>query len=902
MPDRNAPDYFEVRVNGHREYAPESEVEWLDLFKVENMRVGGSIENKWKGFIEAAKGIWDIASSLNLIRPDLQVLGEVIKDLLHPQIPQLFLKQMPDGDGKDVAYQALCSSPAKIDKFHGGGLLPGDYQLTLEQVASFPIAEDLGLEIGPQKAAFGFWVEMDFELGTAQELVNNTVRKKEKIAILGGGVSSVTAAFALTSQPNWQEKYDISFYQLGWRIGGKGASGRNANMGQRIEEHGLHIWFGFYENAFKYMQQCYEELDRPEGAALRTWEDAFKKQSFIVNTEWIKEEWLTWSLLFPEKPGDPGKGTESLSWGKLITTMYAFLKQWLGDLHQEIDHVKAGTSTTTQHDGLLGHLAALEKRLGEELKEGANEAEQVLGGLLKLVENLPEDIRKQKAGDHNWIKTILEEIKAWIDKVAAEFLDDHSEIHRLFIAVDLSTTILIGMIEDNVLSKGFDHINDIDFKDWLLKHHANDQFTVQSAPVRALYDLIFAYEDGVIKQANLEAGTGLRGMLLIGLSYKGAVMWKMQAGMGDTVFTPYYQVLKNRGVKFNYFHEINNLKLDPNDSSLVSEIHMTRQVDLCNGPESYEPLRQVKGLACWPSEPRYDQIVPAQAALLQEKKIDLENFWTDWPEVYEATFKKPLPTITLQHGRDFDSIIFGIPTASLPYTCPELLAKSEVLRNSQKTVKTVVTQAYQLWTDLNLTELGWTIYPIPGEDPVVGAWTEPLDTWAAMNQLICREDWSELGLNPQNIAYYCGVQNVVEIPPRDRHSFPAESKAAVKAACIEQMNHHTYSLWPNAGSAEQFDWSVLTDPENREGEARFDSQYWRSNTSPTERYTMSVVNSTVTRIDTKLPDFSNIYFTGDWIKTGINAGCVEAATMAGLQTSRAICGYPRVIYGEKDFV
>jgi hypothetical protein len=116
------------------------------------------------------------------------------------------------------------------------------------------------------------------------------------------------------------------------------------------------------------------------------------------------------------------------------------------------------------------------------------------------------------------------------------------------------------------------------------------------------------------------------------------------------------------------------------------------------------------------------------------------------------------------------------------------------------------------------------------------------------------------------------------------------------------MNHHTYSLWPNAGSAEQFDWSVLTDPENREGEARFDSQYWRSNTSPTERYTMSVVNSTVTRIDTKLPDFSNIYFTGDWIKTGINAGCVEAATMAGLQTSRAICGYPRVIYGEKDFV
>ena len=50
----------------------------------------------------------------------------------------------------------------------------------------------------------------------------------QKIAILGGGVGAVVTAFELTSQPDWQKRYDITLYQMGWRLGGKGASGRNA--------------------------------------------------------------------------------------------------------------------------------------------------------------------------------------------------------------------------------------------------------------------------------------------------------------------------------------------------------------------------------------------------------------------------------------------------------------------------------------------------------------------------------------------------------------------------------------------------------------------------------------------------------------------------------------------------
>ena len=71
--------------------------------------------------------------------------------------------------------------------------------------------------------------------------------------MVGGGVSGMVAAMALT-QPELAGKFDVTVYQMGWRLGGKGASGRNAAQASRIEEHGLHIWFGFYDNAFTWMR------------------------------------------------------------------------------------------------------------------------------------------------------------------------------------------------------------------------------------------------------------------------------------------------------------------------------------------------------------------------------------------------------------------------------------------------------------------------------------------------------------------------------------------------------------------------------------------------------------------------------------------------------------------------
>ena len=51
----------------------------------------------------------------------------------------------------------------------------------------------------------------------------------------------MSAAFALTNTEALRQRFEVTIYQYGWRLGGKGASGRNARYGQRIEEHGLHM-------------------------------------------------------------------------------------------------------------------------------------------------------------------------------------------------------------------------------------------------------------------------------------------------------------------------------------------------------------------------------------------------------------------------------------------------------------------------------------------------------------------------------------------------------------------------------------------------------------------------------------------------------------------------------------
>src|SRR5436190_20808503 len=100
-----------------------------------------------------------------------------------------------------------------------------------------------------------------------------------RVAIVGGGCAAMTAAWEL-SRPEHGGRYAVTVYQEGWRLGGKGASGRGPSG--RIEEHGLHVWLGYYDNAFRLMRDCYAELAAADPASpFGDWREAFIPESDV---------------------------------------------------------------------------------------------------------------------------------------------------------------------------------------------------------------------------------------------------------------------------------------------------------------------------------------------------------------------------------------------------------------------------------------------------------------------------------------------------------------------------------------------------------------------------------------------------------------------------------------------
>lgn len=742
---------------------------------------------------------------------------------------------------------------------------------------------------------------------------------KEKIVIIGGGVSAMTAALYLTEQESWQQTREITLYQQGWRLGGKGASGRNAKKGQRIEEHGLHVWFGAYVNSFKTIETVYDKLQRPNTAALATWQQALKPHSFIALEEHIDNEWQTWPIDFPLVPGNPAQGSLDITPWDFVKMTLAWLKKWIPALQSAAASANKSTQLRTKKardQSLLRHLhhqlnefvddtQDTWQRFADDIEHQATEiasTPSLLINTLNYFVNTEQTLQRQgqEKKDSLVIWYVVRKLKRWINAELIELMDDNAQLRRLFVCADLAIAMLVGLVKDKVYRDGFGVINKYDFRQWLIKNGANKQYSADSAPVRGFYDLVFAYPKGDFSKPNVEAGVAALAMLRIALCYRGGVMWKMQAGMGDVIFAPIYELLKKRGVKFEYFHKLQNLRPGVNElaENCVEIIELQQQVSLKEG-RSYQPLINVKNLPCWPSEPLYKQIIPEQASLLQQNTINLESFWTNWPEVYQANFGQPLPVKKLRRNVDFDRIILGVSVGSLEHVCPELLALDSKFSAQAKNILTVATQASQLWLDKTDQQLGWQYMPASEEGPILSGFSEPFDTWAAMGNLLDKEQWPSSS-GPKNIAYFCSAFPCDEYPLRTDHSFPKQMKAKVKVNLESMLEQRMQPLWPLAYQDNQFDWSILYGPTVR-GIARIDEQYWRVNVDPSERYVLSVADSSQYRLATDGTVFKNLLITGDWIKTGVNAGCVEAAVMAGMQTSRAICGYPVTISGEYAF-
>jgi uncharacterized protein with NAD-binding domain and iron-sulfur cluster len=669
----------------------------------------------------------------------------------------------------------------------------------------------------------------------------------------------MAAAFEL-SRP--ERGYDVTIFQQGWRLGGKGASGRGPSG--RIEEHGLHVWMGYYENAFRLMRECYEELGRDRSSCpLATWEDAFAPSGNVAAADRTSSgAWSAWSVCFPEtagKPGESGAGYDPPGVPDYLARTAALVGKLLATTF------RVEQPGTTSASGLRDVVNRLAGYAG-------------LGGLaavleaLRAVELLIGQSPEQIVGPLN---TIGRATRGLLE----DYVRERDELRRLWGVIDVALASMRGLADPKLLreNRGFDPLDRFDCREWLRKHGASEE-SIQSPFVRALYDLGFAYEGGDFQRPRIAAGAAMRGSLRAFFTYRGSFFWKMQAGMGDVVFAPLYEVLKRRGVRFEFFHRLRNVRMEPGGDTaqpFVAGLDFDVQARLARGPE-YAPLVDVGRVPCWPSQPDWAQL--EDGARLRDAGHDFESHWN----------RQQAGTRSLELGRDFDYVVLAVGVGALPHVAEELVGRDDRWRTMIENVKTVPTRAFQLWLKPPMAELGWT----KGSVSLTG-FREPFDTWADMTHLGKAESWRK---RPGTIAYFCST--LADPGPVSRTDPEAEA-ARVRRDAVSFLNEQIGHLWPGAWRRPgKFRWELLQGADagptsaSPRDERRFASQYWRANVSPSDRYTLSLPGSIEHRISPLDVPVENMTVAGDWTECGLNLGCVEAAVMSGLLASHAICQAP----------
>jgi uncharacterized protein with NAD-binding domain and iron-sulfur cluster len=718
--------------------------------------------------------------------------------------------------------------------------------------------------------------------------------KPIEVAVIGGGCASLTAAFELT-RPELNGAYHVTVYQLGWRLGGKGASGRGP--ADRIEEHGLHIWLGFYENAFRLIRDCYAELDRdPKTCPIARWEDAFYPDSHVGIADNSGPEWLLWTTVFPPASGLPG---DALATGNPFT-----IASYVTRSVRLVQALLVGVRTHRGSSAPTNARASDGAEWRDTLVDGVRRALKygVLGTTASLAQAATRlDLileaavpGRQQSAPLDALREITRASRRMLERISEQ--DD--ETRYVWEIIDLVVAILTGIIRFGIVTdpRGFDAINDYECREWLRLNGASET-SVNSAFVRGLFDLAMAYPGGDVERPALAAGQAVRGALRMFFTYRGALFWKMRAGMGDVVFAPLYEVLKKRGVSFRFFHRLENVRLSDVSSLATGERRYVEALDFdvqarvrppasdatvpaSDRSSEYRPLIDVRGLPCWPSEPDYTQL--ADGERMRAAGRDFESFWD----------RGRVESRTLRVGEDFDFVVLGVGVGALREICRELVASDARWRDMVDHVQSVPTQAFQVWMSESMDELGWSGPPVS-----LSAFVKPFDTWADMTHLAGQESWP---VRPQSIAYFCSVLADPAVPPtRDDRDYPLRRKAEVRDNAVRFLQKDVGHLWPKANDPHgRFRWRLLLDPTHETArdesltERAFDSQYWTANVNPSDRYVLALPGSLKYRISPLDNTYDNLTIAGDWTACGFTEGCVEAAVMSGRLAAHALAKAP----------
>ena len=710
---------------------------------------------------------------------------------------------------------------------------------------------------------------------------------RHRVAILGGGLSGLTAAHELSRTPALQRRFEVTVYQMGFRLGGKLASSRNVEQFHRNEEHGLHVWFGFYENAFRLAREVYDRWDRPPACPYQSVWDAFEPQHYAPFGRRIDDSFGAWQALHPRSAGKPGDGStlpggwEALS--RVVDAIRAGSTALLAEFEFRLPASAprllrwlARFGLPDAPDGTVTLQAVVDRTLALVAGRLATGA-RAPGGFLTLPVAARLDDLLTGLQEH-----VLPRVRRWTGGNAAL-------LHHLHDSLDFFVGLLRGVLSPRfgVYQDGdLDRLNHLELRAWLAAAGVTEETLDRGVLVKAARDAFFQYTCGDPKQPAFEAGTAARIYLRMFFLHRGAAFYLLNGGMGEVLIAPLYDVLRAQGVRFKLFHRIERLELAASGRRVV-RIHAARQAEPLAG---YEPTFIYKGLRCWPSEPDWGQLHDGEQ--LRQAGVDFESRFSS------RDHERP---VLLEDGLHFDDIILALPLGTLserggaPSPIAEIADRHPPLRSALDGINLAPSLAAQLW----LTSSPTAAWLAPR--PSMLSWAEPLCIWSDMTPVLAHEGWESAASAPAATIYFCGAfaSDVPKLASKDCAG-RAQALHGAREAIRVQLELHGPTLWPHARTrAGHFDWELLHDPGGRKGAARLEAQYIRLNAEPTDLCDGAAPNTSRLRLEAHESGVDNLALASTWIRNGINSACVEAAVMSGMLAAHAVRGQGREIVGDR---
>jgi len=717
--------------------------------------------------------------------------------------------------------------------------------------------------------------------------------RRTKVVVVGGGPSGLSAAYHLTSAANPRAaELDVAVYQMGWRLGGKGATGRDPEN-DRILEHGIHGFAGFYWNSTEMLKGAYEvlnpgavpNLSELPGRLPRCIEEALIPSDAIVLTNYYTGRQCQRTLVLA--PGDgphpweraPDMGAQDVV--KAIAQYAMALVQAL---------IESGEKK--------GWFARL-------LLWGPERIERKLVGELAAV------LGHAKAGRHEHLLKGFDALLGWLVNHALRPSDKWDTARLAFNVIDYYRTIIKGLIAEGLLDiekvsggpgvsftvKGIDSVDHLNYTDWLHQHGLHPM-TMASSFTHSTAYVCFSLPGGDSSQVpTMSAASFLLWELRTAFSRRNHFYW-FRLGTGETIIKPVYQALQANGVRFEFFHKLIDVEL-ATDGSTVESLTFQRQARV-KGDAAYQPLRPAKRAEVgevWPDEPLWDQLENADEILahlrhdphLGMPTLGLESAWCAW---------QPDDQVVLRRGVDFDIAVVAMPPAAIEHFARSL-ADHPRIRPAVDKLESVQTMQLHLWFNKSVEQMGLHVPQSPG---AVNRYTtvslpDPLNALVDFTDTMAYEGWTEAD-RPQTLVQLCGPLQNLGLRDSDylNPDYPEQiwRRAAVVAG--QWMRTAGVALPQARGDRTMnqlsFDFqSLWHDGDEHKGEQRLWSQYIRANIDPSELYVLSPKGSASARPQ-PWDVLDNLAVAGDWVYTGINIGSFEGATMGGKLASYAVSGYP----------